>query len=92
MIKTIQELNNELAKHRKLLNRSVGNQIIPHINYHHYEVIRIIGEINNIESKKDRLSVEGIFNSDIKSLGDDFGKNLRKQFLQMEDEAILKGE
>lgn len=47
-MKDIQELNNQLAKHRKLLHRAVGNKILPHINYHHYEIVRLIGEIDNI--------------------------------------------
>jgi len=45
------ELHKELAKHRKLLHRAVGNRIVPHINYHHYEIIRIIDEIEKSEKE-----------------------------------------
>lgn len=91
-IKTIQELNSELAKHRKLLHRAVGNQILPHINYHHYEIVRIIKEIKDSASIRTRYSIDGVFDKDVKALGDDFGKMLREQFQNMEDNAILTGQ
>jgi len=90
-MKTIQELQQELAKHRKLLHRAVGNQILPHINYHHYECVRIINEIQDSDMKRDRFSVIGVYEKNVKSLGDDFGKMFREHFLKLEDEAILKG-
>lgn len=90
-IKTIQELHAELAKHRKLLHRAVGNQILPEINYHHYHVVKIIDEINDVEFHKKRLAVDGIFDKDIKALGADFSKLLAEQFRKLEDQAILKG-
>lgn len=46
----IRALEVELAKHRKLLHRATGNRILPHINYHHYEIVRLIGEINTKEA------------------------------------------
>jgi len=91
-IKTIQELNQELSKHRKLLHRAVGNQVLPHINYHHYEIVRIIKEINDSASIRTRYSIEGIFDKDVKALGDDFQKHLNEQFQRMEDNAILTGQ
>lgn len=50
-MKTTDELNSELSKHRKLLHRAVGNRIVPHINYHHYEIVRIIEEIEKAEKE-----------------------------------------
>jgi len=47
----IRALEVELSKHRKLLHRAVGNRILPHINYHHYEIVRLIGEINTKEAE-----------------------------------------
>lgn len=136
-MKNIQELNKELAKHRKLLNRAVGNRIIPYINYHHYEVIRIIEEIKQAQEINDQKYIFGIplisnqdshgdiinpelfkkfkeaydewhksgpilpisdlpsvrmmDDNEIKSLGDDFAKNLQRNYLEREDQEILNG-
>lgn len=91
-IKTIKELNNELSKHRKLLNRAVGNKILPHINYHHYEIVRLINEINSEQANRTRLSIEGIFDANVKALGYDFGKMMREHYLRAEDNMILTGQ
>lgn len=95
MNKYIQELYNELAKHRKLINRAIGKKIIPHINYHHYEVVRIIGEIRVAESEQNNLPILGIFNdplSDVVGLMDFFNKTLPNEYIQKEEDFILKGE
>jgi len=87
-MKTIQELQQELAKHRKLLHRAVGNQILPYINFHHFECVRIISEIQSEEQHKKRLRAIGV---DVKD-----GKNLYKMlsdgFLKKQDEEILGGD
>ena len=90
-MRTIQELEKELAKHRKLLHRAVGNQILPHINYHHYEIVQIINEMESEEMKRNRLSLQGVFDSGVKALGYDFGKMLQEQIFKIEDNEILNG-
>ena len=91
-IKTIKELNNELSKHRKLFNRAVGNKILPHINYHHYEIVKLIEEINDLDAQRDIMSIDGIFDFNVIALGNDFGKMIREHYLKAEDNAILTGQ
>jgi len=89
-MKTIQQLQQELAKHRKLLHRAVGNQIIPHIDFHHYECVRLIREINIANEKEymDNLGKIGLIGAEA---GNNLFKMLTEQLLKAEDEAILKG-
>lgn len=87
-MKTTDELNSELSKHRKLLHRAVGNRIVPHINYHHYEIVRIIEEIKEIEYKSHNERVESIIGLD---LFPDLRKEILDSFLKAEDQAILTG-
>jgi len=51
MDKTLELIDKEIATHRKLLNRAVGNRILPLINYHHYEIVRLIGEYDTMENE-----------------------------------------
>lgn len=91
-MKTTVELNNEIARHRKLLNRAVGDKILARINYHHYEIVQLITELDDVEAKISRLNAEGVFDKNVKALGDHFGKMLQEQFLKAEDNAILTGQ
>lgn len=83
----IREIETEISKHRKLLNRAIGNHIIPYINYHHYEIVRLIGELNDENDK-----IKEYISKSIESvIGVQTGNDLMKQYLDAEDEAILTG-
>lgn len=84
----IRLLEIEIAKHRKLLNRAVGNKIIPHINYHHYEIIRLLGELDNVDKKvmmAHIATIEGV-------LGVTFNEAMQQAYRKAEDHYILTGE
>ena len=51
MDKALELIDKEIATHRKLLNRAVGNRILPLINYHHYEIVRLIGEYDTMKNE-----------------------------------------
>ena len=51
MDKALELIDKEIATHRKLLNRAVGNRILPLINYHHYEIVRLIAEYDTMENE-----------------------------------------
>lgn len=91
-MRTTVELNNEIARHRKLLNRAVGDKILARINYHHYEIVQLIAELDDVEAKISRLNAEGIFDKNIKALGDDFDKMIHEQFLKAEDNFMITGQ
>lgn len=89
MTDKIIELGKELAKHRKLLNRAIGNRILPHINYHHYEVVRLIEEIKvaeDLDFGMIRATITGI---DLKF--PEFNKMMFNELLKAEDDVILRG-
>lgn len=81
------QVEKEIAKHRKLLNRAVGNQIIPHINFHHYEIVRLIEERQSLTL---RLS-EIMFGGGVIGLSAEAKNSFQEQYLKIEDEAILSG-
>jgi len=51
MDKALELIDKEIATHRKLLNRAVASRILPLINYHHYKIIKLIGQYDTIENE-----------------------------------------
>lgn len=85
----IRLLEIEIAKHRKLLNRAVGNKIIPDINYHHYHIIELLSKLKQLESDLPRTPVLGIITQ---SDYDAVAKFYTDAFQKAEDHYILTGE
>jgi len=86
-MKTIQELNQEISKHRKLLHRAVGNQILSHINYHHYEIVRLIGLVEQ-EKENNRDNTKYVFGSPLAEL---LGRKIIGLCLKSEEDVVLRG-
>lgn len=88
-MKTTDDLNSELSKHRKLLHRAVGNRIVPHINYHHYEIVRIIEEIKESERLDFEKHMVNVLGMSISM--HPFNKEILDAYMKSEDIAILTG-
>lgn len=81
-MRTLQEIDKEISKHRRLLHRAVGDRITPRINYHHYEIVSLIQEHDDLFKEQIRNNFTGI-----KSFSDQLIYELTK----LEDKEILQG-
>lgn len=78
-MRTREEIDKDIARHRKLLHRAVGNHILPVINYHHYCIVELLKE-------REEVLNEGYaeFKASIRS-------GLIELFIKKQDQIILNG-
>lgn len=78
-MRTREEIDKDIARHRKLLHRAVGNRILPVINYHHYCIVELL---------KER---EEVLNEGYAEFKANIMPGLIELFIKKQDQIILNG-